>query len=384
MKKLSLVLIAFLLFPAMLSAQYKVKAIHQEPVDLKITIPAYSERVPAAVMNARFEFDQETETLVVRLNKGLTNCEYDKVWLPQHSVTVFEIGSYMKARGVKLKKAQTFSDQENFLNLSSRTLAASVDGKGMTFNGVYDLHAPKKVKKQFDHQLVPLDGKMELVLSFKIEKKARQVTLTLHNPIPMNRKGKKGIAAYVADDVVINIELNRCKDAEQAIQAIQEYEAMFRVAEDKINSYRKSPSTQKAYRDFVLSMYDEIDITRFEAMGCDEVQDSYDNLIACIDRIQGTKPIPNPDPNPNPNPNKVQCDVKKLNAEISSTTDKLNELVNDYSIASDAATKAEKKAAFDATVQRFDAKLNELPADCKKNLDSKLLKNYEFVKKLIK
>ena len=59
-------------------------------------------------------------------------------------------------------------------------------------------------------------------------------------------------------------------------------------------------------------------------------------------------------------------------------------MVNDWSLAPDAATKAEKKASFEATYQRFDAKLNELPAGCKGKLDAKLLKNYEFVKKLVK
>ena len=69
------------------------------------------------------------------------------------------------------------------------------------------------------------------------------------------------------------------------------------------------------------------------------------------------------------------------NADVKSTTTKLNDLVNDWSMASTPAEKAEKKASFDAIVKSFDAKLNE--ADCK-NLDPKLLKNYEFVKKLIK
>lgn len=374
-----------MLFPAMLSAQYKVKAIHQEPVDLKVTIPAYNERIPAAVMNARFEFDQETETLLVRLNKGLTDCEYNGIWLPQHAFVEYEMASYMKSRGVKLKKKQTFSDQENFLNLSSRNIAASIEGKGMTFSGIYDLKPAKKVK-QLDYQIVPLDGKKELVLTFKVEKKSRQVTLTLHNPIPMNRKGKKGTVAYVADDVTINIELNRCKDAEQSIQTIQEYEAMFRVAEEKINSFRKSPSTQKAYREFVLSLYNELDLSRFENMGCDDIQDSYYNLTDCITRIQNAKQ-PDPDPNKDKdkdNQPKFTCDVKKLNAEIKSTTDSLNDLYNDYADASDAATKAKYKAAFDATVQRFDAKLNELPSSCRDQLDTKLLNNYKFVKKLIK
>lgn len=387
MKKLSLLLIAFILFPAMLSAQYKVKAVHQEPVDVKVTIPGYNNRIPAAVMNARFEFDQETETLLVRLSKGTTNCAFDKIWLPQHAVTVSEMGTYMKSRGIKLKKAQTFTDQENFLNLATRTLQASVEGKGMTFSGVYDLKSRKKVRRELDHQMVPLDGKMELDLSFKTSKKTKTVTLTLHNPIPMDRSGRKGIVAYVADDVTFTIDLGRCKDAQQNIVVIKEYEAMFQVAEDKVNSLKKSPSTQKSYAEFILNMYREIDIERFELMGCDEIQDSYENLTDCIARIEKiAKPTskPKPEPSNDPTPSTPKCDVKALNNEIKTTTDNLNELVNDWSMASNAASKAEYKAAFDATVQRFDAKLNDLPANCKKQLDSKLLKNYEFVKKLVK
>lgn len=374
-----------MLFPAMLSAQYKVKAVHQEPVDLKVTIPGYNERVPVAVMNIRFEFDQETETLLLRMSKGTTQCEYDKIWLPQHDIKVSDMPKYMKERGVKMKKMQTYTDQENFLNLGSRTLAASILPQGMTFSGVYDLKSPKKVKKQLDHQMVPLDGKMELDLSFKITNKARKVTLTLRNPIPMNRSGKKGVLAYVANDVPITIELGRCKDAEQNIQTIQEYEAMFQVAENKLIELKKSPTTQKAYKDFILSMYNEIDLDRFEQMGCDQIQDSYENLTDCIERIQamgvkssgtggstgGGEPTP-------------KCDVSSLNNEIKSTTTKLNNLVNDWSLAPDAASKAEKKAAFDAAVKSFDDKLNNLPAGCKGKLDAKLLKNYEFVKKLVK
>ena len=82
---------------------------------------------------------------------------------------------------------------------------------------------------------------------------------------------------------------------------------------------------------------------------------------------------------PPPSPSPSTCGVS--NADVKWTTTKLNNLVNDWSLASTPAEKAEKKASFDAIVKSFDAKLNE--ADCRK-LDPKLLKNYEFVKKLIK
>ena len=387
MKKISLILIALLAFPALIFSQYKVKAVHQEPTDLKVTIPAYNDRIPAAVMNVRFEFDQETETLLVRMSKGTTKCEYDKIWLPQHDVTVSDMKSYMRSRGVKLRKAKTFEDQENFLNLSSKTLLSSIHCTGMTFSGTYDMS--KKMKRELDRQMVPLDGKAELDLSFKTDKKSRKAVLVLRNPIPMNRHWRKGTVAYVANDVTITVELGRCKDAEQNIQTIEEYEAMFAVAENKLIELKKSPSTQKAYKDFILNMYREIDLSRFEMMGCDDIQDSYENLTACIERINkmGVRDSNNNNnnnngkDNPDPTP---KCDVNALNNEIKATTAKLNNMVNDWSLASDAASKAEKKAAFDAAVQRFDAKLNDLPAGCKGKLDAKLLKNYEFVKKLVK
>ena len=358
----------------MLLAQYNVKAVHQEPVNLKIDLKGYNDRLPAASMNAIILFDQTTETLTVRLNKGLNKCDFNKIWLPQHDVIVNEMGKYTKARGVKLKKAKTFVDQENFLNLTNRTLTASIQTNNMTFNGVYDLKSKKKVKKQLDHQMVPLDGAMELCLTFKTNPKAKNATLILKNPVPMNRKGSKGTAGYVADDVVITVELGRCKNADQLITTIQEYEALFQVAENKVNELKSRPQEQKAYRNFILQEYAVIDTNRFINATCDEVQEHWASLSDCIKRIKKQKTIPIPD----------DCDVAKLNKEVKDVTTKLNNLVNDWSLASDAATKAEKKATFDASVQKFDAKLNDLPSGCKGKLDAKLLKNYEFVKKLIK
>ena len=382
MKKLALILIA-VVFPLMLSAQYRVKAVHQEPVDLVVDIPGYNSNVAPASMNLNFEFDQETETLVVHFSKGMTSCPYDKVWLIQHEVKVGELADYTRSRDIKFKKAQTFIDQENFLNLSSRTLSPAIACQGMTFNGIYDLKSPKKVRKQLDFQMVPLDDKMVLDLTFNITDRARQVVLTLRNPIPMNRSGRRGTAAFVADDVVIIIDLGRCKDAEQMILSVKEYENMFAIAEEKLIELKKSPSTMKSYKDFIMRLYGEIDIDRFAEAGCDEVQDSYDNwmeIMGRIDEMGKTKPITG-DGGGNTTPS---CDVKKLNDEIKSTTTKLNNMVNDWSLAPDAASKAEKKAAFESTYQRFDEKLNELPAGCKAKLDAKLLKNYEFVKKLVK
>ena len=376
MKKVSVLIIALLVFPAMLLAQYRVKAIHQEPVNLKVDIKGYNDRLPAASMNVTFLFDQETETLSVTMNQGLTKCDFNKIWLPQHDVTVSDMGKYMKARGVKLKKAQTFVDQENFLNLSNRTLAASILTTNMNFNGVYDLKSKKKVKKQLDHQMVPLDGTMELCLSFKTNPKAKTATLILKNPIPMNRKGSKGTVGYVAEDVVITIDLGRCKNAEQLITTIEEYEALFQVAENKVNELKSRPQEQKAYRNFILQEYAVIDTNRFIEATCDEVQEHWQNLSNCIKRIKKQKSSTNIIVD--------ECDVAKLNKEIKDVTTKLNNLVNDWSLASDAGTKAEKKATFDAAVQKFDGKLNDLPSGCKAKLDAKLLKNYEFVKKLIK
>lgn len=379
MKKLSFILIAFLVFPTMLSAQYKVKVVHQEPVDQKISIPGYNDRIPGAEMNANFVYDQEKEILTVHLSKGNTDCEYNKIWLLADDIPGSEIGKYMKDRGVKLKKAKSFAEQENVFNLASRTLSKTIQTKGMTFTGLYDLKAEKKVKKQLDYQMVPLDGEMMLDLTFKVDHKSKTATLTLKNPIPMNRKGKKGTLAYVARELSIEIEIGRCKNADEMIKTIKEYEELFQVAEKKLTDLKKSPQTQKAYRDFIMQEYAVIDMDRFKEATCDEIQEHYQNLVDCIDRMSEM-----PCTNCGPVPPVSSCDKKALDAEIKSTTKKLNEMVNDWSLAPDAATKAEKKAAFEATVQKFDAKLNGLPADCRNKLDAKLLKDYGFVKKLVK
>jgi hypothetical protein len=76
--------------------------------------------------------------------------------------------------------------------------------------------------------------------------------------------------------------------------------------------------------------------------------------------------------------------VNALDAEVKSTTSKINNIINEWSLAGDAATKKEKKAAFDSVVKAFDAKLNSLPAGCKDKLNAKQLKKYEQAKKLIK
>ena len=382
MKKIALFLLTILFVPAMLFAQYKVSVSTEESTDLTVDIPGYNERVPKASMNLRFEFDQASETLLVRCGAANINSNYDKVWLPQHDVAFAELGSYMSNHGVKMIKSFNYSDQESFIDFSNKTLNASIQATGMTFSGVYDLKSSRRVKKELDHQMVPLDGKMELDLSFKVNPGNSNVTLKFRNPIPMDRSGRKGTLGFVADDITITIKLERCKDAEQMIQTIQEYEALFQVAEDKLNELKKSPSTQKSFKDFVMNEFNVIDLNRFKNADCEDIQRSYQSLMDCIGRIEdmGKKETYNN----NNNNTQPSCDTKKLEAEVKTVTNKLNNLVNDWSLASDAAAKAEKKAAFESEVKKFDAKLNELPSGCKDKLDKKLLKNYEFVKKLIK
>lgn len=379
MKKLSIFIIAFMFFPAMLFAQtFNVTVPSKTPTDLTVNVAGYNERIPAAVMNLKFEFDEVTETLLIRMGSNTTMNAYNKVWLPQHPFGYTEMANYMKTRGVKMKKAQTYVDQENFLGLGSKAISASIQAKGMKFTGMYDLKSPKKVKKQLDYQMVPLDGVMELDLLFNVEPKAKQAQLTLLNPIPMTRKGSKGTLAFVAEDIVININLERsyCKDNALSMTTIEEYLAIFNKAEERLLELQKKRSAMLEYlKNFVVSEIDEIDFNRFKDTGCDDLQDTYEELAETIERIKQIGPTPPPPTN---------CDTKKLNEEVKSTTKKLNNMVNDWSLAGDAATKAEKKAAFEAEVKRFDNKLNGLPSGCKEKLDKKLLKDYEFVKKLVK
>lgn len=385
MKRISFFLLFVLFAPAMLFAQLDVTVVTGETSDLKVTIPGYNDRIPAAVMSMKFEFDQDSETLLVRMGSAYEKPQYDKIWLPQHDIQYDELGSYMKDRGVKMVRSNSFIDQENFLNLGEKKVNASIQCTGMSFTGVYDLKSPKKVKKQLDHQMVPLDGQMELDLKFKVFKGVSRTVLKLRNPIAMDRSGRKGILGFMGRDVEINIKIERCKDAEQMIQTIQEYEALFQVALDKVNELKRNPSNQKAYREFIMREYAVIETSRFRDADCEEVQNSFSNLQDIIDQINsggsgnsgggggGGGVIPTND-----------CDIQRLNSEIKSTTSSLNNLVNDWSLAGSASAKAEKKAAFDAAVKKFDDKLNSLPSGCKGKLDQKLLKNYEFVKKLVK
>lgn len=384
MKKFTIILA--LLFPMMLFAQHQISVAPNEPASLKVAIPAYNDRIPAAIINMIFEFDPSNETLLVRMGSGgMASPNYDKVWLPQHEIVHREMASYTNARGVTLKKAKTFVDQENFLNLVNKPVLASVDADGMTFTGVYDLQNPtkKKVKKELDKQMVPLDGIMELRLAFNVAPRTKNVVLTLHNPMPMHRSGKKGVVDFMADDVIINIELDRCSESQELLATIDEYVNIFEIGEQHLAEMQKSSrSLMPKVVTLLLEQYGAIDIKRFENTGCAEVESLVEQLETTIEHIREYNR-----PKTTTNSQKQEttsCDVKKLNAEIKSTTSKLNNLVNDWSLASDAATKAEKKNAFESVVNAFDDKLNSLPNGCKSKLDAKLLKNYEFVKKLVK
>ena len=383
MKKLAIIL--FALMPTMLFAQYQVQVASGEPQTLKVSVPAYNDRIPAAIMTMKFDFNPDTETLLVTMGSGgMPSPNYDKVWLPQHDISYSEMPTYMKNRGVKLKKAQTYVDQENFLNLGSQPVSASIVSEGMTFSGAYDLVVPKKmkVKKELDKQMVPLDGKMELNLSFKIADNRSDLKLTLRNPMPMHRSGSKAIVDFVANDITIDIQLDRCKESRQLLATIEEYVEMFEVGEAKVNELkRKNRSLMNTVIGLLNDQYSKIDLKRFQNTGCAEIDEALDRLTTCYENIN-EKPKPNPNPNPNPDPPIKTCGV--TTADVKSTTNKLNGIVNKWSTASSPAQKAEHKASFDAAVKSFDAKLNALSSDCKKKIDSKVLKDYDFVKRLVK
>ena len=375
MKKLAILL--FALMPAMLFAQYQVQVASGEPQTLKVSVPAYNDRIAAAVMTIKFDFNPDDETLLVTMGSGgVASPNYDKVWLPQHDVAFSELPTYVKNRGLKLKKAQTFVDQENFLNLGSKPVSASIACEGMTFSGVYDLKSPKKERKELDKQMVPLDGKKQLNLSFKIADNCSDLKLTLHNPIPMHRSGRKAIADFVANDITIDIQLDRCKESRPLLATIDEYVEMFGVGERKLNEMRKSGrSLMDKVKGLLNEQYQTIDIKRFKNSGCPEIDEKCEELESIMERINGIVPPPPPPPTD-------KCGV--TSEDVKTTTNKLNGIVNKWSTASSPAQKAEHKASFDATVKSFDAKLNALSSECKKKIDSKVLKNYEFVKKLIK
>lgn len=383
MKKIvSFFVLAFL--PAMTFAQKanQVNVPPKEPTSLKVNIPAYNDRIPAAVVNMTFNFDMQAETLQVIMNSGgMKSTNYSKVWLPQHEFQYNDMPSYTKQRGIKVKKAKTYIDQENFLNLPATPIVAAIKGEGITFDGFYKIVAPKnkKEKKNLDNQMIPLDGKKDLVLNFKVTPNAENVTLTLCNPIPM--KGSAEMQ-FKAEDVVINIHLDRCKENQALIATAKEYENMFKIGEQTLVSMMSSsrslvPKVQK----MLLEQFAAIDAKRFDGTGCSEIQTSYDNMVASVDHIKAISVKSTNDDDKDKD--KGKCDVKSLNAEIKSTTAKLNSMCNDWSTAS-GADKDKKKAAFQAAVKAFDDKLNSLPSGCKDKLDKALMKKYDFVKKLVK
>lgn len=381
MKKLASILLFFV--PAIMFAQHSVQLIPDVPSTVKVSIPGYNERIPAAIVNMTMQFDAATEILSVQMNSGgVASPNYGYVWLPQHEIVYDEMRSYMKNRGFRLKKEQTFIDQENFLNLQSQPVLASVFADGMTFDGNYDLQVPpkKKIRKELERQMIPLDGVRTLELKFKVNPNTKDVVLTLRNPMPMTSRKR---IAFMAEDVIINISIDRCKLTEEQLTTVKEYLNMFKAGEDMLAELkRNNRSLMGRVAGLLIDQYEAIDTKRFQNTGCEEIGTTFEELEECVERIRQSMSKPAPDPTPTSKSN--DCDTKKLNAEIKSTTTKLNNLVNDWSLASDASSKAEKKAAFDAAVKAFDAKLNGLPSGCKSKLDAKLLKNYEFVKKLIK
>ncbi len=368
--------------PAMLFAQYQVQVASGEPQTLKVSVPAYNDRIPAAIMTMKFDFNPDDETLLVTMGSGgMASPNYDKVWLPQHDISYSEMPTYMKSRGVKLKKAQTYIDQENFLNLGSQPVLASIATEGMTFSGVYELKVPKKmkVKKELDKQMVPLDGKMELDLKFKVADNRSDLKLTLRNPMPMHRSGSKGTIDFVANDVVIDIQLDRCKESRQLLATIEEYVEIFKDGENKLNELKKSGrSLMDKVKGLLNEQYHEIDLKRFKNTGCAEIDEKCEELEEILERINGS-PVPPPPPPP---PTGEKCGV--TTADVKSTITKLNNMVNAWSMASTPAEKAEKKASFNAAVKSFDAKLNGLSKECKNRIDAKTLKDYDLVKRIIK
>jgi len=233
--------------------------------------------------------------------------------------------------------------------------------------------------------MVPLDGKMELNLSFKIADNRSDLKLTLRNPMPMHRSGSKAIVDFVANDITIDIQLDRCKESRPLLATIEEYVEMFEVGEAKVNELkRKNRSLMNTVVGLLNDQYSKIDLKRFKNTGCAEIDEKCEELGAIMERINGSS---NDDKDKGKDKGKEEkiykgCGV--TTADVKSTTSKLNSIVNKWSTASTPAQKAEHKASFDAAVKSFDTKLNALSSDCKKKIESKVLKDYDFVKKLVK
>ena len=388
MKKVFILLFAIL--PAWaFAADYSISVNPDHPTKSSVTVKGYNDRIPTADLQLEATYSQDNKTLDIVLNsepKPAGKGKADKgkapapefIWFPQNEVKFDEFKDYFKKRGGALKTSNTFNEQVSAFNLYDTSIKVAAEGKGCSFEGIELTSSQKPSKASIDRQILPLDGSSKMSLSFKLDDGARKVNITLKNPMAM---GKGKILDYMGADIEIevNLESNFCRDNQQLLAIAQEYLAIFTAGEEKLEELQKSGrALMSKCKELLVEQYARIDIRRFDNSGCEELQFTHDDIVSCMERI---KEVETAAVASNEN---ASCDAQALNASIRAATSKLNAAANDWISAKEASVKEAKKASFDSIISETDATISNLSAACKAKLDSKILKNYETAKKLIK
>lgn len=387
MKKIFVLL--FAIMPAWaFAADYSISVNPDKPTESTITVKGYNDRIPSVDLQLEATYSQNDKTLDIALNSvpKSTGKKAEKskvaapefIWFPQNKVKFDEFKDYFKKRGGALKTSNTFSEQVSAFNLYDASIEMAAEGRGCTFDGIELTTSQKPSKASIDRQILPLDGSSKMNLSFKLEEGARQVVVTIKNPMAMI-KGK--VLDYMGSDIEIevNLESNFCRDNEQLLAIAQEYLAIFTAGEEKMEELQKSGrALMGKCKELLVEQYARIDIRRFDNSGCEELQYVHDDIVSCMDRIKEM------DTSASASAETATCDAQALNASIRTATSKLNAAANDWISSKDESVKEAKKATFNSIIAETDATINDLSAACKAKLDSKILKNYETAKKLIK
>ena len=232
-----------------------------------------------------------------------------------------------------------------------------------------------------------MDGKSSMRIVIRVTNHSNQLVVHVKNPIPIMKDGKNAEIQYVGNDfdIVVDIRRDYCDENSAMMKSIKEYLVLFTNGEKDLKEASR-PMKGKT-KEMLLSQFEKIDSERFNNTGCPEIQAKYDELIACIGRITEMETKPGPAPLPTgggKDEPQEECDVNKLNRDLERATEQLNNIFNDWSLAKNAESKQAKKDEFDTKVKSTDTMLNALPRSCRNKLDAKIVRNYDFVKKLFK
>ena len=376
------------LVSSMLAAQvqeFQLEARSNKPMNTFVTITGDSEMFPPVEMNVITEYNQEKEHVSLIFGKAITKPTFNYVWLPQEAIAYKDLSSYFKSEDNKMKTSRRFDKQAEQMNLMERSTEPSISCEGGVFDGLY--YVSPQPKLEMDRRLIPLDGKSSMRIVIRVTNHSNQLVVHVKNPIPIMKDGKNAEIQYVGNDfdIVVDIRRDYCDENSAMMKSIKEYLVLFTNGEKDLKEASR-PMKGKT-KEMLLSQFEKIDSERFNNTGCPEIQAKYDELIACIGRITEMETKPGPAPLPTgggKDEPQEECDVNKLNRDLERATEQLNNIFNDWSLAKNAESKQAKKDEFDTKVKSTDTMLNALPRSCRNKLDAKIVRNYDFVKKLFK